>query len=181
MRLPLQITFRHRDPSPALEARIRELVARLERVSSHIMRCHVIVEPLDGHQNQGALYDFHIDITLPDAELAIRRAGPIDQAHEDAYVALRDAFRAARRRLENYERKRRREVKTHNGAAYGRICELDPEHDCGRIETYDGRFIYFHRNSLVSGRYAELATGMRVRFAEERGDGGPQASTVHLL
>jgi len=88
---------------------------------------------------------------------------------------------SARRRLENYERKRRREVKTHNGAAYGRICELDPEHDCGRIETYDGRFIYFHRNSLVSGRYAELTTGMRVRFAEERGDGGPQASTVHLV
>jgi cold shock CspA family protein/ribosome-associated translation inhibitor RaiA len=181
MRLPLQITFRHRDPSPALEARIRELVSRLERVSSHIMRCHVIVEPLDGHHNQGALYDFHIDITLPDAELAIRRAHPTDQAHEDAYVALRDAFRAARRRLADYERKRRREVKTHNGAAYGRICELDPEHDCGRIETRDGRLIYFHRNSLMGGRYTELAMGMRVRFAEERGDGGPQASTVHVL
>lgn len=117
MKLPLQITFRHTEPSPALETRIRELAARLERFSAHIMRCHVIVEPPAHHRRQGFLYDFRIAITLPDGEIAIRHAHPADHAHEDPYVALRDAFLAARRQLEDYERKRRGDVKTRAGAA----------------------------------------------------------------
>jgi len=54
--LPLQISFRHMEPSPALETRVRELASRLDRFSRHIMRCHVVVEPLSGHQHQGALF-----------------------------------------------------------------------------------------------------------------------------
>jgi ribosomal subunit interface protein len=117
MILPLQITFRHMDPSPVLEARIRELAAKLEKFSEHITRCHVVVEPPAHHQRQGLLYDFRIDITLPDEEIAIRHAHPADHAHEDPYVALRDAFRAARRKLEDYERKRRGDVKRHSQPA----------------------------------------------------------------
>ena len=181
MQLPLQITFRHMDPSPALEARIRELAERLEKYSAQIMRCHVIVEPVPHHQHQGGLHDFRIDITLPDEEIAIRRAGPADHAHEDPYVALRDAFRAARRKLEDYERKRRFDVKSHVAPQQGRICELDAERGFGRIETDDGRLIYFHRNSVLGGRFQELTTGNKVRFAEEAGELGPQASTVHVI
>jgi ribosome-associated translation inhibitor RaiA/cold shock CspA family protein len=180
MILPLQITFRHTDPSPALEARIRELAARLDRFSAHIVRCHVILEPSPHHQHRGALYDFRIDITLADEQIAIRHAHPEDHAHEDPYVALRDAFLAARRKLEEYERRRRGEVKRHSEIARGHICELDVERGCGRIETADGRLIYFHRNSLIGGRFEDLATGMQVRFSEEAGDLGPQASTLHL-
>jgi len=104
---PLQITFRHMDPSPTLEARIRELAGRLERFSSQIIRCHVIAEPAPRHQQQGGLYDFHIEIKLPDEQIVIRHTHSTDPAHEDPYVALRDAFHAARRKLEDYERKRR--------------------------------------------------------------------------
>jgi cold shock CspA family protein/ribosome-associated translation inhibitor RaiA len=181
MQLPLQITFRNAEPSPALEARIRELAARLEKFSAQIMRCHVIVESMPQHQHQGGLYAFHIDITLPDSEIAIRRAHPADHAHEDPYVALRDAFRAARRKLEDYERKRRLDVKTHVGPAHGRICELDPERGFGRIETDDGRLVYFNRNSVVGSHFQDLKAGIEVRFAEEPGDLGPQASTVHVV
>jgi len=181
MILPLQITFRHMDPSPALQARIRELAARFDRFSKHIMRCHVIIEPLPHHQHQGALYDFRIDITLPGAEIAIRQARPADHAHEDPYVALRDAFRAARRKLEDYERKRRGDVKSHVQPALGWICELDTEHDSGRIETEDGRLIYFHQHSMVGDRFQDLRPGTKVRFVEEAGDLGPQASTVQVI
>ncbi|MGH8200645.1 MAG: HPF/RaiA family ribosome-associated protein [Steroidobacteraceae bacterium] len=117
MRLPLQITFRQMQPSLALEARICELVTRLERLSKHIMRCCVIVEPTPHHQHQGFLYTFRIDITLPDREIVVRHAHPANHAHEDPYVALRDAFRAARRKLVTYEHKRRHEVKQHSDAA----------------------------------------------------------------
>lgn len=116
MRLPLQITFRQMQPSLALETRIRELVTRLEKFSEHIMRCCVIVEPPAHHQRQGFLYAFGIDITLPDGRIAIRRARPADHAHEDPYVALRDAFRAARRRLVDYEHRRRHNVKQRSDA-----------------------------------------------------------------
>jgi ribosome-associated translation inhibitor RaiA len=115
MQLPLQITFRQMEPSPAIEARIRELAARLEKFSTHIMRCHVVVEPPAGHHSQGAPFEFHIDITLPEREVSIRRARPFDPAHEDPFVALRDAFRAARRRLQDYERRRRGGAKSHAG------------------------------------------------------------------
>lgn len=181
MQQPLQITFRHTDSSPALEARIRELAARLEKFSDQIVHCHVIVEPLPHHQHHGGLYEFHIEITLPDARIAIRRAHPANHAHEEPYVALRDAFRAARRKLEDYERKRRLDVKAHVGPAHGRICELDAEGGFGRIETEDGRLVYFHRNSVVGGRFKELVKGIEVQFAEEAGDSGPQASSVHVL
>ncbi len=181
MIIPLQITFRHMDPSPALEARIRELAARLDRFSQHIMRCRVVVEPQSRHSHQGALYDVRIDLTLPDQEIATRRSHPASRAHEDPYVALRDAFRATRRKLEDYERTRRLDVKTHVGPVQGRVCELDSAHDCGRIATEDGRLIYFHRNSVLGSRFQDLTTGTRVRFAEEAGDLGPQASTVHVV
>lgn len=116
MILPLQITFRHMDPSPALEARIRKLVSRLDRFSAHITRCHVIVEPPAQHQRQGSLYDFRIDLTLPDEVIAITHARTADPAHENPYVALRDAFRAVRRKVQDYERKRRGDVKSRAGA-----------------------------------------------------------------
>src|SRR6185437_7170517 len=93
MRLPLQITFRQMQPSLALEARIRELVRRIEKFIDHVVRCCVIAEPPAHHRHQGILYAFGIDITLPDGKIAIRRAHPADHAHEDPYVALRDAFR----------------------------------------------------------------------------------------
>jgi cold shock CspA family protein/ribosome-associated translation inhibitor RaiA len=181
MNLPLQVTFRHMDPSPALEARIRDFASRFDKFSEHIMRCHVTVQPLSRRPHQGALYDFGIDITLPDKEIVMRRAHPADQAHESPYVALRDAFRAVRRQLEDYERRRRLDVKSHIGLAAGRVCELDAEHGFGRIETDDGRLVYFHRNSVLGNRFQELDTGAKVRFAEESGDLGPQASTVHLI
>ena len=181
MILPLQITFRHMDPSPALEARIRELAARFDRFSEHIMRCHVIIEPLPHHQHQGALYDFRIDITLPGAEIAIRHAVRPTTLMRIRTSRSADAFRAARRKLEDYERKRRGDVKSHVQPALGWICELDTEHDSGRIETEDGRLIYFHQHSMVGDRFQDLRPGTKVRFVEEAGDLGPQASTVQVI
>lgn len=181
MRLPLQVTFHHVDPSPALETRIQELAERLDRFSDQIMRCHVTVEAPHHHQHQGNLFDVRIDITVPDREIAIRRTHPVNHSHEDPYVALRDAFRAARRRLQDYERRRYRQVKWHEGMLHGQVCELVPAEDFGRIETADGRLIYFHRRSVLGKSFAALAVGDAVRFVEEPGDRGPQASTVHVI
>jgi cold shock CspA family protein len=99
----------------------------------------------------------------------------------DVYVAVRDAFRAARRQLEDYARKRRGHVKTHEPTPHGRIASIYPEMDYGKIETADRREIYFHRNSVIEADFDALTEGMEVRFMEEMGDQGPQATTVHLV
>lgn len=110
--IPLQITFRHMDASPAMEARIKQLMERLERFSSNILRAHVTIEPPPQHQRQGGLYDFQLELTVPGEVIAIKHARQSNRAHENPYVALRDAYRAARRKLQDYERIRRGEVKS---------------------------------------------------------------------
>jgi cold shock CspA family protein/ribosome-associated translation inhibitor RaiA len=180
MKLPLQITFRHMEPSPAFETRIHELTARLEKFCDQIMRCRVVVEAPHRHNSKGKLYDIRIDITVPDKEIAIRLGSPNHHAHENPYVALRDSFRAARRQLQDYQRERSQQVKVHVSPPQGYISELYPAEDFGRILTDDGRLIYFHRHSVLGRSFDKLTTGTRVRFAEEAGDKGPQASTVHV-
>jgi cold shock CspA family protein len=180
MQTPLQVTLRRMDPSPALEARIRQLAGRLEKFSGRISRCHVTVAAPHKHGRQGRLFEVYIDLTLPGREIAVGRSHAIRHSHEDPYVALRDAFRAARRRLEEYERERRGAVKARARPPHGRVCELHPQEGFGRIETADGRLIYFHRNSVLGRPFEALEVGTEVRFAEEPGDRGPQASTVHV-
>ena len=65
MGMPLEIRFRNMDPSPAVEARIREKAAKLERFHDRIISCTVVVEAPHRHQNKGKLYSVHIDISVP--------------------------------------------------------------------------------------------------------------------
>lgn len=181
MQLPLEISFHQMDPSPAVEARIREKAKKLERFHDHIMSCRVVVEAPHTHHQQGNLFQVRLDIKVPGKELAITQHHRKDQAHEDVYVAIRDAFNAAARRLEEYSRIERGEVKTREVPPEGRVVSLDPDLDCGQIETPDGELIYFHRNSVLGSGYESLDVGSEVRFSEEMGDNGLQASTVHPL
>lgn len=95
------------DPSPAVEQRIRDKVAGLVRFHDLITSCHVTVEAPHLHHQQGNIFSVHLDIHVPDKQLAYGRARHRDQGHEDVYVAIRDAFDAAERGLEQYARDRR--------------------------------------------------------------------------
>jgi len=181
MNLPLEITFRHMDTSATVEARISSLAARLDRFSSHIMRCHAIVEGAASAPSSGQpvrcedrYHNARCAVVDPTCEPSHPRArGP--------FVALRDAFRAARRKLQDYEREPRGAVKHHVGLPHGRISELATAQGFGGIETDDRRLIYFHHNSMLGKPFQGLTTGTEVSFAEEVGARGPQASTVHVL
>jgi cold shock CspA family protein len=180
MHLPLQITFRHMDHSPALESRAHQLAEKLDRYAQAITSCRVVIEAPHKHHHQGSLYSVHIDITFPGGEIAVARDQHDRHAHEDAHVALRDAFVAAARQLEQRVQRRRREVKEHAATPQGRISELHPGQDYGRIETADGHGVYFHRNAVINADFDHLAVGTSVYFSEEPGDEGPQASSVHI-
>jgi cold shock CspA family protein len=53
-----------------------------------------------------------------------------------------------------------------------------PEWGYGFLETPDGRELYFHEHSVLDGGFPELEVGSEVRFIEEPGEKGPQATTV---
>jgi ribosomal subunit interface protein len=108
MRIPLQITIRDIDHSEALETHIRDKVKKLDEFFNHIMSCRVVVEMPHKHHHQGKQFNVRIDIGVPGSEIVVNR----DHA-EDVYVALRDAFDVAKRQLEEYARKIRGDIKTH--------------------------------------------------------------------
>jgi len=181
MRVPLEVYFHNCDRSEAVEAEARARAEELERFAPEIISCRVTVEAPHRHSRKGEVYRVGVHVRVPGADIFAGREHPDNPAHEDVYVALRDAFDAARRQLQDRVRLDRGKVKVHEGPPRGRVAELHPEQNYGRIETPDGRYIYFHRNSVVDADFDDLGIGDEVWFNEEEGDEGPQASTVHVV
>lgn len=175
MQKPLQITADDFALSTAIEAEIRKRAAKLEAFYDGIIGCRVAVAAPVTHHRKGGPFNVRIDLTVPGAELVVNR-----QEEEDLPVAIREAFDAMRRRLEDYARRQRGTVKTHEGPGAARVSKLFPQEGYGFLETPDGREIYFHSNSVLPPGFAQLQVGMAVRFVEEQGYEGPQASTVTL-
>ena len=131
MILPLQITFRNMQPSEAVAGRIRSEAAKLDRYYERITSCRVVVEAPHRHHKWGELFLIRIGVGVPGEEIVVRHApnqrgamtGPdarkwvkcleADTRHKDIYVTIHDAFKAARRRLEDYARRLRGDVKSH--------------------------------------------------------------------
>ncbi|HXZ01821.1 MAG TPA: HPF/RaiA family ribosome-associated protein [Stellaceae bacterium] len=180
MELPIQITFRGMGPSEAVEARVRERVEDLNRFYDRITRCRVVVESGHRHQRKGRIFHVGVDLTVPGGKIVVKRDPSEHHAHEDVYVAIRDAFDAARRQLEDHARRARGDNKTHEAAEHGKVARLFPAEDYGFIVGADGQEIYMHRNSVVGGAFDSLRMGDEVRFVVHAGEGekGPQASTV---
>jgi ribosome-associated translation inhibitor RaiA len=102
MPLPLQITFRDVSASPAVEAKIRERAAKLTKKSPRIAACHVVVEAPHRHQKKGFVYNVRIELAVPGSDIIVGREHRERPSHADVYVAIRDAFEAATRRLEDH-------------------------------------------------------------------------------
>lgn len=177
MEKPLQITFRNMKPSGAIKRDIEEKAAALEAVSSHLISCHVVMEVPHQHKRHGQHYRCRIEMEVPRHKLVAGRSPDQRDAHEDASIAIRDAFRAARRELQALERRRRHRGKTHAAPPHAVVSRLFPNEGNGFLTTADGREIFFHKNSVI-GDFDDLVLGAEVRFAEEQGEKGPQASTV---
>lgn len=107
MPVPLQITFKGMDGTHAAEERIRELTDKLSRHHQRITGCHVVVEAPHRSHKKGITYAVNIDLAVPGQEIVVNRDHGTNHAHEDLFVAIRDAFDAADRQLEDFERRRR--------------------------------------------------------------------------
>jgi cold shock CspA family protein/ribosome-associated translation inhibitor RaiA len=182
MQTPIKIDFQGMDAKPEIRAAIAKHVAQLEDRFGRLTAGRVVVKAPSGHHRTGGLYEINVHLALPEGrEVNIGRTRQNDERHADLNFALNDAFKRARRQLQDQARKLQGQVKQHEGPPIGTVKEIDPLGEFGFIEASDGREIYFHRNSVLNGGFADLSVGARVTFAEEMGDKGPQASTVRPM
>jgi ribosome-associated translation inhibitor RaiA len=117
MQQDLSIVFRNMDTSEALERRIRSRTAELEHLCDRITACDVVVEMHRRPSHQGKSFHIRVDVALPGRTIVVRREPAHNHGHEDAHVAVRDAFDAARRQLADHVHVTRGDVKAHAAVA----------------------------------------------------------------
>jgi cold shock CspA family protein/ribosome-associated translation inhibitor RaiA len=182
METPPQITFQDFTPSDAARAKVEAETARLDEFFDRITDCRVVVRRGGHRRHRGDLFEVSIHLSLPEGRsVDVSRNPGADHAHEDLLVAVRDAFAAARRQLQEEARKMRGDVKHHEAPPLATVKTLIAEQGYGFVESADGREIYFHRNAVIDGAFDDLEVGQRVAIHEDVGEKGPQASTVRVI
>ena len=111
--MDVQISFRGMEPSPAAEAQVRRRVDELEQFSDRISACRVVLETVDRHHQHGRIYHARVDLTVSGGTVVANREPGLNHAHEDLHVAIRDAFDAVRRRLQDHMRRLDGQTKQH--------------------------------------------------------------------
>jgi|SRR5690554_6925712 len=184
MKTPLELSFTNSSPSEPLRQRIEARVTRLERYFQGIIACRVFVEIANQSQYNIQDYSVRIVLTVPGQELAISaNPRPNERGHRDAYVAIRDAFDAAERRLKDYSDRLReiRKSPAPDEEPVAVVARVFPELGYGFLEAPSGREIYFHQNAVVNQGFDKLNIGAGVQFDEEIGLNGPQATRVRAI
>jgi cold shock CspA family protein/ribosome-associated translation inhibitor RaiA len=199
MQSPLQITFRNMTPSATIEEWIRDEADKLDSFYKRVMGCRVAIEVPHRHHRKGSPYHIRIDLTVPGEEIVVKREPSLSHRarqlgetgikkhlevktlHKNLRLAINDAFRAAGRRLQDYARRQRGDVKSHPPLQVARVGKILEDEGYGFLTSDDGRGIYFHKNSVLNRAFSRLKVGTRVSFIEELGEKGPQASTVRII
>jgi cold shock CspA family protein len=199
MQCPLQITFRNMKPSETIEEWIRAEADKLDSFYNRVMGCRVAIEVPHRHRRKGSPYHIRIDLTVPGEEIVVRREPSLRHRarqlgetevqkhlelktpHKNLRLAINDAFKAAGRRLQDYARRQRGDVKSHTPLHVARVSKILRDEGYGFLTADDGRGIYFHKNSVLNRAFSRLKIGTTVSFLEEPGEKGPQASTVRIV
>lgn len=182
MLLPLQIDYRDVENVPEIDELIRKKASHLERICDHINSCRIIVEKVEKHTRTHQEYHVRLDIRIPPGhEIVVSRDGGRSAPHMELEAEVRWAFETAEKQLRELVEKQHGDIKVHPyQEVQGVIKWINVKDSCGFILTLDGREIYFHRNSVLHERFETLKPGMGVRFSEEMGEKGPQATSVKI-
>ncbi len=181
MQLPIEISYRGVAKSDEIETLVRDKASRLDKFCDHIGRCDVIIEQPNHAQHSGSPFRVRIDVTVPPGHELVADEKPTKHdMHEPLSKVINDAFKAMERQLKDLVDRQHQKVKTHDEprALVTKIFQAD---GYGFITDMQGRDVFFHRNSLVNADFAQLKVGAEVRYEEEHGEKGPQATSVHIV
>jgi cold shock CspA family protein/ribosome-associated translation inhibitor RaiA len=177
-----QITFHGTDVSPHVQELAHRYLAKLERHYDRITTVRVVIERAHDHAGHNAIWEVRIEIGVPGSELVVTHEPGRESRKRDLDATLRDAFKAAERRLDTWSAKRRGDVKRREEPLVGELVNLHFGEGYGFIRTVDAREIYFTDHALIDVAFDELDEGLQVRFVEgDSGTEGPMATTVRLL
>jgi ribosome-associated translation inhibitor RaiA/cold shock CspA family protein len=176
----VQISFRGMETSPSVEAQVQRRAEELQQFSDRVTACRVTLEAAHRRHRQGTIYHVRVELAVPGGKILVNREPGENHAHEDMHVAVRDAFDAARRRLQDHMRRLDGQSRQHEVPSVGRIARVFAERDYAFLETPGGEEVYVGRNAVSGGGFDKLKVGDRVRYVVdgEAGDNGPQASAV---
>jgi ribosome-associated translation inhibitor RaiA len=183
MQESLQISFHNMAPSEALEQRVREHWAKVERHHDGIVSARIVIEAPHKQPHKSTLA-IAISIGVPGRDIVVKREQRLHESDNHAAWVINEAFHVVERQLEDYAQKQRRNVKAHDGERkYARIARLYPDQDYGLIETREGLSIYFHRDVVRDAEFDGLKVGSEVLYtqAPDEGSMGPMASSVWTL
>lgn len=185
MKIQPEISYHNLEKTEAIDSLVQEKIGKLEKFCDYMNSCRVVIEKTHEHPKSGSPYRVRIDMTVPPGhELAVDRSPDQGVQYEPLETVIREAFDAARRQLvELVERQRQWDRSSPSQQQMVAIVtQLFPEEGYGFLRTVDvDREIYFHKNSVLNDDFDRLTVGTGVRYAEEEGDKGPQATSVKIV
>jgi cold shock CspA family protein len=181
MQVPLKLTFRDVRKTPDIVEMVEKHVEKLHKFCPYLTSCRIAIERPHKYPEDGNAYRVRLEIKVPPGKDIVIKRDPQDSGmHDDLRTVLNNAFKTARRQLDAIVDVQHGIMKTH-AEPVALVTKLFPHDDYGFLKTPEGRDIYFHRHSVLDGDFDRLSIGTQVRFAEEEGVKGPQASSVQII
>jgi cold shock CspA family protein/ribosome-associated translation inhibitor RaiA len=184
MQTPVEIDFQGLQANEQLRSCVTKNISTLEQRFGRITACRVVIKGPSERHRKGGAFDISIRLSLPqgrEVDIARSEKAWADNRLLDPVVAVNDAFKRARRRLQDHARRMQGHVKSREALPVATVKRFNAAGGFGFLETADGREVYFHKNSILDDSIRDVMPGTRVTFFEEMGDKGPQASTVKVL
>jgi cold shock CspA family protein/ribosome-associated translation inhibitor RaiA len=186
MQVPPEIAFHNIESSAYVQDVIRGHVDDLEKIFDRLISCKVRVE--QRQKKSGTPPVVRIELGVPGYSNIVVSHEPkrLQRKYQnpDIHNAINEAFRLAEKQLTEWKDKHN----TPNRAGghdiqnqfIGTVSDLPDGADYGFLTTKEGSQLYFHRNSLLTGKFEDLRTGDEVSYVEEMADTGPVASKVRM-
>lgn len=179
-----EISFHGVERNEDIENLISQKVAKLERACGYISSCRVAVEQPPHHRRTGNPYRVRIELGVPPGHsVVVAHESAAGKTSAPLSAVIREAFEVSSRRLKKLVEVQRGAVKTHpeEQDSLALVYRLFPDEGYGFLKTLQGDELYFHRRSVLNDDFDRLALGTSVRFVDEEGEEGRQASTVEIM
>jgi ribosomal subunit interface protein len=102
-----QVVFHNIGHSDAIVEAVNKRISKLERYCDQIIAGRVVLDSPHNNHHKGRVYSVGLEIHTPQKEVRVNQDQHDNHAHEDLYVAIRDAFNAAERQLKSIDKKHR--------------------------------------------------------------------------